>query len=47
MKIIDLIKTKNIQIELVKVESYSKNKQNDKANSLAKKRSNRSRNNID
>ena len=38
MKIIDLINTKNIQIELVKVKSHSKNKWNDKADSLAKKR---------
>jgi hypothetical protein len=37
MKIIDLINTKNIQIELVKVKSHSKNKWNDKADSLAKK----------
>src|ERR1043165_6765053 len=36
MKIIDLINTKKIQIELVKVKSHSKNKWNDKANSLAK-----------
>ena len=37
MKIIDVIKTKSIQIELVKVESHSRNKWNDKADSLAKK----------
>jgi len=37
MKIIDLINTKNIQIELVKVKSHSKDKWNDKADSLAKK----------
>jgi len=36
-KIIDLIKTKKIQIELVKVKSHSKDKWNDKADSLAKK----------
>src|SRR6185436_6479318 len=37
IKIVDLIKTKNIQIELVKVKSHSKDKWNDKADSLAKK----------
>jgi hypothetical protein len=37
MKIIDLIRTKKIQIELVKVKSHSRNKWNDKADSLAKK----------
>ena len=37
LKIIDLIKTKSIQIELVKVKSHSKNRWNDKADSLAKK----------
>ena len=36
-KIIDLIKTKKIQIELVKVKSHSKDKWNDKADSLTKK----------
>src|SRR6185436_550932 len=36
-KIIDLIKTKKIQVELVKVKSHSKDKWNDKADSLAKK----------
>ena len=37
MKIKDLIKTKNIQIELVKVKSHSKDRWNDKADNLAKK----------
>jgi hypothetical protein len=37
MKIIDLIRTKKIQIELVKVKSHSRNKWNDKADNLAKK----------
>ena len=37
MKIKDLIKMKNIQLKLVKVKSYSKDKWNDKADSLAKK----------
>ena len=37
MKIIDLIKIKNVQIELIKVESHSRNRWNDKADSLAKK----------
>jgi len=36
-KIRELIRTKNIQIELVKVKSHSKNRWNDKADSLAKK----------
>ena len=36
MKIIDLINTKKIKIEFVKVKSHSKNKQNNKADSLAK-----------
>jgi ribonuclease HI len=38
MKIKDLVKTKNIQIDLVKVKSHSKDKWNDRADSLAKKR---------
>jgi ribonuclease HI len=37
MKIKDLVKTKNIQIDLVKVKSHSKDKWNDRADSLAKK----------
>jgi len=37
IKIINLINMKNIQIELVKVKSHSKDKWNDKADSLAKK----------
>jgi ribonuclease HI len=37
LKIIDIVKTKNIQIEWVKVKSHSKNRWNDKADSLAKK----------
>jgi viroplasmin and RNaseH domain-containing protein len=37
MKIRELIRTKNIQIELVKVKSHSKDRWNDKADSLAKK----------
>jgi hypothetical protein len=37
MKIIDLIKTKSIRIEWFKVKSYSKDKWNDRADSLAKK----------
>ena len=37
MKIKDLVKMKNIQIDLVKVKSHSKDKWNDKADSLAKK----------
>jgi len=37
MKIRELIRTKNIQIDLVKVKSHSKDKWNDKADSLAKK----------
>ena len=36
-KIRDLIKTKNIQIEFFKVKSHSKDRWNDKADSLAKK----------
>jgi ribonuclease HI len=37
LKIVDIVKTKNIQIEWVKVKSHSKNRWNDKADSLAKK----------
>jgi ribonuclease HI len=37
MKIVDLINTKKIQMELIKVKSHSKNKWNNKADSLAKK----------
>jgi ribonuclease HI len=37
MKIRELIRTKNIQRKLVKVKSYSKDRWNDKADSLAKK----------
>jgi len=37
LKIIDIIRSKNIQIEWVKVKSHSRNRWNDKADSLAKK----------
>ena len=37
MNIMSLIKSKNIRIDIVKVKSHSKDKQNDRADSLAKK----------